>query len=376
MSSTVTPISAEERRDRLRLIRSENVGPVTYFQLLSRFGSATEALAALPELARRGGRTRPITICPAAAATREIEALGKIGARLIAWGEEDYPEMLAVLDDAPPTLSVRGNGPLLGRRTVAIVGARNASANGRRMAETLAAGIGCQGIVVASGMARGIDAMAHAGALESGTVAVMAGGVDVVYPAENAALYEEIVERGAVISEQPVGLTPKARHFPYRNRLISGLSLGVVVIEATFKSGSLITARFAGDQGREVMAVPGSPLDPRAKGSNQLIRDGAALVQTADDVIEAISGAFRPGAGEGRESAFAPASTPVHPSDSELSAARADIAEKLGPDPVTVDEIIRQCQLSPAVVSTVLLEMELAGRLERHPGNQVALHYD
>ena len=376
MNRQVTPISAEERRDRLRLIRSENVGPVTYFQLLSRFGSATEALAALPELARRGGRTRPITICPAAAATREIEALGKIGARLIAWGEEDYPEMLAVLDDAPPTLSVRGNGHLLGRRTVAIVGARNASANGRRMAETLAAGIGCQGIVVASGMARGIDAMAHAGALDSGTVAVMAGGVDVVYPAENAALYEEIVERGAVISEQPVGLTPKARHFPYRNRLISGLSLGVVVIEATFRSGSLITARFAGDQGREVMAVPGSPLDPRAKGSNQLIRDGAALVQTADDVIEAISGAFRPGAGEGRESAFAPASTPVHPSDSELSAARADIAEKLGPDPVTVDEIIRQCQLSPAVVSTVLLEMELAGRLERHPGNQVALHYD
>lgn len=376
MNREATPITAEERRDRLRLIRSENVGPVTFFQLLSRFGSATEALAALPELARRGGRARPIKICPAAAATREIEALGKIGARLIAWGEEDYPEMLAVLDDAPPTLSVRGNGHLLGRRTVAIVGARNASANGRRMAETLAAGIGGHGIVVASGMARGIDAVAHAGALECGTVAVMAGGVDVVYPAQNAALYEEIVERGAVISEHPPGLTPKARHFPYRNRLISGLSLGVVVIEATFKSGSLITARFAGDQGREVMAVPGSPLDPRAKGSNQLIRDGATLVQNADDVLEAISGAFRPGADEGRESAFAPTPTPVQPSDSELPAARVDIAEKLGPDPVTVDEIIRQCQLSPAVVSTVLLEMELAGRLERHPGNQVALRYD
>ena len=376
MNRDLTPISAEERRDRLRLIRSENVGPITFYQLLSRFGSATEALAALPELAQRGGRTRPIKICPAAAATREIEALGKIGARLIAWGEEDYPEMLAVLEDAPPTLSVRGNGHLLGRRTVAIVGARNASANGRRMAETLAADIGCHGLVVASGMARGIDAMAHAGALESGTVAVMAGGVDVVYPAQNAALYEEIVERGAVISEQPVGLTPKARHFPYRNRLISGLSLGVVVIEATFRSGSLITARFAGDQGREVMAVPGSPLDPRAKGSNQLIRDGAALVQNADDVIEAISGAFRPAVGEGRESAFAPTPTPVQPSDSELSAARADITEKLGADPVTVDEIIRQCQLSPAVVSIVLLEMELAGRLERHPGNQVALRYD
>jgi DNA processing protein len=376
MNREVTPISAEERRDRLRLIRSENVGPITFYQLLSKFGSATEALAALPELARRGGQTRPIKICPASAATREIEALGKIGARLIAWGEEDYPEMLAALDDAPPTLSVRGNGHLLGRRTVAIVGARNASANGRRMAEILAADTGRHEIVIASGMARGIDAMAHAGALESGTVAVMAGGVDVVYPAQNAALYEEIVERGAVISEHPPGLTPKARHFPYRNRLISGLSLGVVVIEATFKSGSLITARFAGDQGREVMAVPGSPLDPRAKGSNQLIRDGATLVQTANDVIEAISGAFPPGASEDRESAFAPASTPVQPSDSELSAARADIAEKLGPDPVTVDEIIRQCQLSPAVVSTVLLEMELAGRLERHPGNQVALRYD
>ncbi len=375
MNRPQAPLSAEERLDWLRLVRSENVGPITFFQLLARFGSAGEALAALPDLARRGGRTRAIKICPKAEAEREFEAHERLGARLIAWSEAEYPEALAAIEDAPPLLSVLGHAQLLTRRMVAMVGARNASANGRRIARTLAADLGRHDLVIASGLARGIDAAAHAGALEAGTVAVMAGGLDVVYPHENASLYDEIVERGAVISEQPLGTTPQARHFPHRNRMISGLVLAVVVVEATMRSGSLITARLGAEQGREVMAVPGSPLDPRARGSNHLIRQGATLVQRVDDVIEALSGVLRPRISEPRERLIAPAPEPVRPSDSELEQARTDIVEKLGAAPTTVDEIIRQCHFSPAVVSTILLELELAGRLERHPGNQVSLIY-
>ncbi len=373
MNRPQAPLSTEERLDWLRLVRSENVGPITFFQLLARFGSAGEALAALPDLARRGGRMRPIKICPKAEAEREFEAHERLGARLIAWSEAEYPEALAAIEDAPPLLGVLGHAQLLTRRMIAMVGARNASANGRRIARTLAADLGRHDLVIASGLARGIDAAAHAGALEAGTVAVMAGGLDVVYPRENASLYDEIVERGAVISEQPLGTTPQARHFPHRNRMISGLVLAVVVVEATMRSGSLITARLGAEQGREVMAVPGSPLDPRAHGTNHLIRQGATLVQRVDDVIEALSGVLRPRISEPRERLTAP--EPVRPSGSELEQARTDIVEKLGAAPTTVDEIIRQCHFSPAVVSTILLELELAGRLERHPGNQVSLIY-
>ncbi len=272
----VTPrnLSRAERLAWLRLIRTENVGPITFRQLLRRFGSADAALDALPDLARRGGRARPIRICSAAAARCELEALEALDARLIALFEPDYPLALAALDDAPPLICCFGLPHLLQRNAVAVVGARNASANGRRQARQIAAELGSAGLLVVSGMARGIDAAAHEGALDSGTVAVVAGGVDVIYPEENGALYGEIKARGVVLSEMPAGTVPQARHFPRRNRLISGMALGTLVVEAAPHSGSLITARFALDQGREVLAVPGSPLDPRARGCNDLIRQG------------------------------------------------------------------------------------------------------
>lgn len=358
--------------DRLRLIRTDNVGPLTFHRLLARFGSAEAALAALPELSRRGGRYQPIRPASREDAEREIEEYGAAGARVLVWAEADYPPLLAEIVDAPPVIAVIGDVQLLTRRMVAVVGTRNASLNGRRLAERITAGLGAAGLVVVSGLARGIDAAAHLAALGSGTVAVLAGGADVVYPEENRGLYQRIAAEGALISEMPPGLQPQARHFPRRNRLIAGLAEGVVVIEAALRSGSLITARLALDQGREVFAVPGSPLDPRSHGSNDLIRQGAILTESADDVIAALAGIHR-SPGTPANTAPEEAAQPVASGASELTEARALIAEALSPAPATVDEIIRSCQLSPAVVTTVLLEWELAGRLERHPGNRVAL---
>ncbi|GEO80180.1 DNA processing protein DprA [Pararhodospirillum oryzae] len=362
-----------EKLDRLRLIRSENVGPVTWRRLMERYGSATRALDALPGLARNGGRARPIKVCPTAAARRELETLERLGARPLFLGDPDYPPLLAALEDAPPVLVVRGHEGLLTRPTVALVGARNASANGCRLAERLAADLGAAGLVVVSGLARGLDTAAHQGALASGTVAVMAGGVDVIYPPENAVLYEQIVAAGAVVSEMPPGEQPQARHFPRRNRLISGLSLGVVVVEGAPRSGSLITARLAGDQGREVMAVPGSPLDPRAQGPNGLIKNGAALVENAQDVLRVLEPVrARPMDEPGRPSLDGTPPAPLI-DESDLAAARAPLLAALDGAPVPVDELIRRCQLSPALVAVLLLELELAGRLDRHPGNRVGL---
>ncbi|HSR73046.1 MAG TPA: DNA-processing protein DprA [Kiloniellales bacterium] len=365
-------LSRAERLDWLRLSRSENVGPITFRQLLARYGSAGEALAALPELARRGGRTRPIRICDRAEAEAELEALDKLDARLIALCEPEYPTALAALEDAPPLIACLGHVHLLERPAVGVVGARNASANGRRLARQMAAELAAAGLLVVSGLARGIDAAAHEGALENGTAAVVAGGFDVVYPEENAELQEQIARQGAILSEMPAGTVPQARHFPRRNRLISGMSRGVVVVEAAPRSGSLITARFALDQGREVFAVPGSPLDPRARGCNNLIRQGALLVESAADVLEALESTPSRPTAEPKAPEFLAGAAP-EPDRAEVERVLDRVKGLLGPDPVPVDELIRQCQVSPALVQTALLELELAGRAERHPGNRVAL---
>jgi DNA processing protein len=373
MPAASRALNPAERLDWLRLLRTENVGPITFYQLLQRFGSAAAALEALPGFARKGGRSAGIAICSRADAEREVAALAKAGGRLVAWGEPDYPPALAVIDDAPPLISVVGDARLLQRRAIAVVGARNASANGRRFARDIAAELGRTGFLVVSGLARGIDAAAHQGALEAGTLAVVAGGVDAVYPEENRALHEAIAERGVIAAELPIGTEPQARHFPRRNRIISGVSLGVLVVEAALKSGSLITARFALEQGREVFAVPGSPLDPRCRGANDLIRGGATLVEGVEDVLNALGGQLsdprRPASTRPRGVALSDGNDTENQTDS----ARAKVLEGLGPSPVLVDELVRQCQLSPAIVATVLLELELAGRLERQPGNRVTL---
>jgi DNA processing protein len=372
MTGAVRSLSPSERFDWLRLIRSENVGPITFYQLLARFGSAGAALDALPEIARRGGRQRPLAIATKAAVERELEALTKAEATFVAWGEPAYPPALAAIEDAPPLLSLRGHADLLTRRAVAIVGARNASANGRRFAREIAGELGGQKLVIVSGLARGIDGAAHEGSLSSGTIAVLAGGIDTVYPEENRNLHEAIAERGVLVAEMPVGMVPQARHFPRRNRIISGISLGVLVVEAAVGSGSLITARCALDQGREVFAVPGSPLDPRCRGTNDLIRKGARLVESAADIMEELAPLIDVPLSERRRGLFAAAAAaPLD--ETQLERARDSLLTLLSPSPVEVDELVRQCHLPPALVVTALLELELAGRIERHPGNQVAL---
>ncbi|HYG85840.1 MAG TPA: DNA-processing protein DprA [Azospirillum sp.] len=366
------PLTDAERIDWLRLIRTENVGPITFHRLLEQYGSAKCAIEVLPELARRGGRIKPLKVATKAEAERELAANAKLGARLLCSCEPDYPEPLSAVDDAPPVMSVRGHVHLLNRRAVAVVGARNASLNGRKFAERLARELGEAGLLIVSGLARGIDTAAHAGSLRTGTVAVMAGGVDVVYPEENEGLYRDIVAQGAVTAESAVGIQPQARHFPRRNRIISGCSLGVLVVEAAPKSGSLITARMALDQGREVFAVPGSPLDPRCNGTNDLIRNGATLVERADDVLRVFQHLKLPPLGESLADLFA-AALPAIPDDSEVDRARPIVIENLSPTPVAIDELVRGCQLSAPVVLTVVLELELAGRVQRQPGNRIAL---
>lgn len=370
--TSTTPLTLHEKLDWLRLIRSENVGPITFFRLLERFGSAAAALDALPGLTRRGGREGRITVCPRDQAEREMERASEIGAHLIARGEPDYPPLLAQIEDAPPLIHVLGHPQLLKKRAVAVVGARNASANGRRFAEGIAGDLGNNGFLVVSGMARGIDAAAHQGALETGTIGVLGGGVDVIYPKENADLYAALKERGALVSEVEPGTTPRARHFPRRNRLISGLSRGVVVIEAGKRSGSLITARMAGEQGREVFAVPGSPLDPRSGGANDLIRQGAQLTESVADIVDALNSGLRTPPTH-KETFENKEPSPLQPGESETAGARRVLENSLDSVPIEVDELLATCQYPPSVVFTALLELELAGRLERHPGNKVSL---
>ncbi|HMM92346.1 DNA-processing protein DprA [Bradyrhizobium sp.] len=357
-----------ERIDRLRLIRSDNVGPRTFNSLIGHFGSARAALERLPDLARRGGAARSGRICSEEEARAEIAASEKIGVALVTPGEAAYPPRLATLEDPPPLLGIRGHADALTRPMIAIVGSRNASGAGLKFAGKLARDLGDAGFVVISGLARGIDQAAHRATIEGGTVAVLAGGHDRIYPPEHEDLLAALLERGGAISEMPFGHVPRARDFPRRNRLISGASLGVVVVEAAHRSGSLITARMAAEQGREVFAVPGSPLDPRAAGTNDLIKQGAALVTEASDVINAIAPIMeRPPILEARERDDEPLDFHTDPDQRER------IVALLGPSPVSLDDLIRMSGLSATLVRTVLLELELAGRLERHGGGLVSL---
>ncbi len=365
-------LTAADRLDWLRLIRSDNVGLITFYKLLERFGNARSALDALPEMAKQGGRAGRLKVATAATAEREMEALDKIGAKLVARAEADYPPLLGHIEDAPPLISVLGHTNLLGKKAIAVVGARNASVNGLGFAKKISRDLGTGGLLVVSGMARGIDAAAHQGALATGTVAVLGGGIDVIYPKENADLYGKLKAEGVVVSEIAPGTQPKARHFPPRNRLISGMARGVVVVEASPRSGSLITARMALEQGRDVFAVPGAAVDPRARGTNHLIRQGAILTESADDVFDALNGAG-PTPLEDTKGLDLKELSPVPPDPDELEAARRTLEKSFGAAPTSVDEIIRNCQSSLPVVSWVLLELELAGRLERHPGNKVSM---
>lgn len=374
---------ADDPIDRLRLIRSRRVGAVTYHRLVAEHGSVAAALAALPEVARAAG-VEEYSPCPVEVVRHEMAQARLAGARMVVPGDGIYPDLLARLPDAPPLLWLRGDPRLLARPMVALVGARNASSLGLRMARRLSQGLGAAGQVVVSGLARGIDAEAHEAALPTGTVAVMAGGVDVVYPEENAALATQLAEVGCLVSEQPMGLVPQARHFPLRNRIIAGLARAVVVVEAAARSGSLITARDALDMGREVMAVPGHPFDARAAGCNLLIRDGAVLVRQVSDVLEGLTGfaASSPDAEEvevidvtappASLSAALPGPVPPRRPLADTAALHGQILARLGPCPVAEDQLIRDLALPAEAVARGLVALEMEGQVLRQPGGMLS----
>ncbi|QOF72013.1 DNA-protecting protein DprA [Aminobacter sp. SR38] len=363
-------LSDRQRLHWLRLIRTPNVGPASFRDLINRFGSAETAIEMLPEIMMAGGANRPVRVPSMAEAEAEMQLARRCGARFVALGEHDYPQTLTRMDNPPPLLAVKGTAAVFGLPPVAIVGARNASLAGIKMARMLASELGRNGYGVISGLARGIDTAAHQGSLDTGTVGVLAGGIDRPYPPENVGLCDEIAERGAIVSEMPFGWEPRAQDFPRRNRIVAGLSLGLVVVEAAQRSGSLISARLAGEMGRLVFAVPGSPLDPRAAGSNGLLKDGATLVTEAADVLEALAPLV------GRQP-FAPARLEEPPdftaTPPPVDGDRARVIEALGPVPVEVDELIRHTGLHAAQIFMILLELDLAGRLERHSGGRVSL---
>jgi DNA processing protein len=364
-------LSEDERLDWLRLIRSTNVGPRTFRDLVNYCGGVRAALAALPDLGRRGGAGHSPRICSPEKAAAELEAARALGIEFVALGEPDYPMRLEMIDDPPPLIAVRGKLDALARPLIAIVGSRNASAAGAKFAERMARDLGSSGLVVVSGLARGIDAAAHRGSLASGTVAVLAGGHERIYPPQHTDLLEKLVIAGAAVSEMPLAWEPRAHDFPRRNRLVSGLSLGVVVVEAARRSGSLITARLAGEQGREVFAVPGSPLDPRSEGTNGLLKQGAIPVTEAADVVSMLEPIL--------DRRLMPASV-EEPSQEQpgLSDAEPDTDDRtrivglLGPAPVSVDDLVRLSHTTPTIVRGVLLELEIAGRLERHGAGLVS----
>lgn len=375
----VATLDDTERLACLRLIRTDNVGPVTFRELINHYGGATRALEALPELAARGGNRRRIRITTKAEAERELERAAKAGAKPVFTIEPGYPPALAAIEAPPPMLYVRGNAGLLTRPAVAVVGSRQASAAGHKLTRQFAHGLGHAGYVVVSGLARGIDAAAHEAALDTGTVAVVAGGVDIVYPPENTILTQAIAENGAIVSDMPPGFQPRAKDFPRRNRIISGIALGILVVEAAKRSGTLVTARLAGEQGREVFAVPGHPLDPRAEGTNGLLKRGATLVTEPADIIEALS----PLSGLSPDAAFAdqhPAQSwdapPPLPPPLLDDSDRARVLEALGASPVDIDALVRATGLDTRALNVVLIELDLAGRIVRHGAGLVSRSQD
>jgi DNA processing protein len=361
----------------LRLIRSDNVGPATFRDLIKHFGSAETALEALPELSRRGGSTRPVRVAGRDEALAELEFAQRFGARFIGIGEPDYPSALRQVEGAPPIIAIKGDASALRQPAIGIVGARNCSVSGAKFAAMLARDIGRAGYAIVSGFARGIDTAAHRASLTTGTVAVLAGGLDKPYPPENEPLLAELDSaNGVILSEMPFGWEPRAKDFPRRNRLIAGIGLGLVVIEAAARSGSLITARYAGNFGRLVFAVPGSPLDPRSEGANGLIKDGASLVTNAQDIIEAM-------APVSRIDIFSPheVSEPIYEDDKPMALPPSErerdlIVNALGQTPAEIDDIIRHTGLPAQSVYLVLLELDLAGRLHRHAGGMVSIDFD
>jgi DNA processing protein len=364
------PLNDAQRLACLRLIRSENVGPVTFRELINHFGGAEAALAALPDLSRRGGRRQSIRICPRDVAEAELDAARAIGAHPLFTIEPGYPPALAAVDAPPPLLYVKGQARYLAQPMLAIVGARNGSAAGQKIARQFTSHIGTAGFVIASGLARGIDAAAHEAALATGTVAVIAGGLDTVYPPENAKLQQAIAERGCVIGENPPGFVPRGKDFPRRNRIISGVSLGVLVVEAARRSGTLTTARLAGEQGREVFAIPGHPLDPRAEGTNMLLKSGATLVTEPDDILSALAPLLREAPAPFHPPPPAPALS-TEPAQAGLADGdRERVYSALGPAPIDIDELGRATGLPARAIQTALVELALAGRIERH-GHQL-----
>ncbi|HEX5666404.1 MAG TPA: DNA-processing protein DprA [Hyphomicrobium sp.] len=369
----VAKLDLEQRLACLRLIRSDNVGPVTFRELINHYGGAVQALDALPELAKRGGRT--LRICPQDRAERELEAAERIGARIIFTIEPGYPALLAHVDAPPPAVYIKGNAGLLQRPAVAVVGSRQASAAGITLARRFGSDLGRRGLVIVSGLARGIDAAVHEASLSTGTIAVLAGGIDYIYPPENARLQAAIAETGCLVTEMPPGFEPRAKDFPRRNRLVSGMAHGVVVIEAARRSGTLSTARMAGEQGREVFAVPGHPLDPRAEGTNHLLKSGATLVTSADDVLDALAPAL---AGSSLmmepHAAFEDVPpAPLRPPPLIGTSDRDRVVVAMGPQPIPIDDLARATDLGARELRVILMELDLAGRIERHGQGLVSL---
>lgn len=371
----VAPLDAPERLACLRLIRSENVGPVEFRRLINLYGGAKPALDALPELARRGGRRRRIRICPTRDAETELAAAARIDATPLFTIEPGYPATLAAIDHPPPMIYAQGRTELLNLPGIAVVGSRNCSSAGHALARQLAGALGSADLVIISGLARGIDGAAHEAACDTGTIGVVAGGLDVFYPPEHADLQQRIAARGCLISEMPPGFKPRGKDFPRRNRIISGIAYGVVIVEAARRSGTLITARFANEQGREVFAVPGHPLDPRAEGTNRLIKAGATMITEANDILDVIRPMLPQSSAAASRSEARPGQPPPSATvpDATTDAERGTVERALGPSPIHIDDLIRATGLSAQHVQIALLELSLAGRLEHHGAHLVSL---